>query len=242
MEIVGFIPRSTEHWNNKTAATVFVSSCNYKCRDCVFDRDLIKGKKNRLIRMEKFFQVLEDNLESLDAVVITGGEATLQGRSLFFFIEELKEANLKVKLVTNGTQPAILFELIRNNLVDFVQLKIKTILNQKKYLKAVQKPPKLSEIKKSLRILKQSKIDYEITTTFNPELQSAKDLIVLGKQLGNIKKFVLEEPVITETNYYDALLRIAKRISLNSSIQEIRIKTSKGEESVQLKNSLNYLK
>ena len=63
----------------------------------------------------------------------------------------------------------------------------------KKYSKAANASIKIEDISESIELIKKSKADYEFRTTFVPGLVSSEDLDEIGKWLGNIKKFSVQQ-------------------------------------------------
>ena len=123
----------------------------------------------------------------LDGVVITGGEPTVQ-KDLKSFIKKIKDLGLLVKLDTNGGNPKVLQELIDEDLVDYVAMDIKNVFN--KYNITAGKKINLDNIKKSIEILKASKIDYEFRTTIIKEMHSLDDIVSICKLVGDAKYYL----------------------------------------------------
>ena len=118
----------------------------------------------------------------LDGVVITGGEPTLH-KDLIDFIIKVKKVGYAVKLDTNGAFPMVLKDLIENKLIDYVAMDIKTIMESKEYqnICSVNDPYLLSKIEKSIKILKESDIEYQLRTTVIPQFHSNKIIDKLQK-------------------------------------------------------------
>ena len=79
-------------------------------------------------------------------------------------------------------------ELIDEELVDYVAMDIKNIFN--KYNITAGKKINLDNIKKSIEILKASKIDYEFRTTIIKEMHSLDDIVSICKLVGNAKYYL----------------------------------------------------
>ena len=82
----------------------------------------------------------------------------------------------------------MLQELIDEKLVDYVAMDIKNIFN--KYNITAGKKINLDNIKKSIEILKASKIDYEFRTTIIKEMHSLDDIVSICKLVGNAKYYL----------------------------------------------------
>jgi pyruvate formate lyase activating enzyme len=106
-----------------------------------------KGRKKKdhfLILEDDLFDFLEKRKGKLEAVVITGGEPTLH-KDLPEFLGKIKKLGYKIKLDTNGTNPAMLLPLLAKErggvrsggepLIDYIAMDIKAPLG--KYTEAV---------------------------------------------------------------------------------------------------------
>ena len=82
----------------------------------------------------------------------------------------------------------MLQELIDEKLVDYVAMDIKNIFN--KYNITAGKKINLDNIKKSIEILKASKIDYEFRTTIIKEMHSLDDIVSICKLVGDAKYYL----------------------------------------------------
>jgi len=71
--------------------------------------------------------VLDNMMEYVSALVISGGEPTLQPKVIKELAVYYKEKGKKIGLYTNGSNPNVIKQLLNNNLIDFVSLDIKTI-------------------------------------------------------------------------------------------------------------------
>jgi pyruvate formate lyase activating enzyme len=91
--------------------------CDY-CynKDIAFSKDGIYSYRNIL-------NFLQTRKNLLDAVVLSGGEAT--SYNLVEFCQEIKKLGFKIKLDTNGTNSLHVKELLELNLLDFVALDYK---------------------------------------------------------------------------------------------------------------------
>jgi pyruvate formate lyase activating enzyme len=100
-----------------------------------------------------------------------------------------------VKLDTNGTNPAILEELVNQNLVDFVAMDIKAPLTKEKYSIAtgVNVEKLLENVKNSVQFLMESGIDYEFRTTVVPLIHSLDDIKQICRSLKDCRKYVLQK-------------------------------------------------
>ena len=116
----------------------------------------------------------------LDGVVVTVGEPTIHN-DLSSFLCKIKDGGFPVKLDTNGSYPQVLEEVIKNGLVDFVAMDIKTIFDPGKY-KAVTGTAAdniIEKVRHSLNILRDSPVAYQLRTTVHPEYHTSEIISAL---------------------------------------------------------------
>lgn len=186
MNIAGVQKVTLLDYPGKVACEIFTQGCNFECPFCQ-NSSLIPITNTGEFSEEEIFEYLNLRKNILDGVVITGGEPTVQ-KDLKGFIKKIKDLGLLVKLDTNGGNPKVLQELIDEKLVDYVAMDIKNIFN--KYNITSGKKINLDNIKKSIEILKASKIDYEFRTTIIKEMHSLDDIINICKLVGNAKYYL----------------------------------------------------
>lgn len=161
MLIGGFQKSSLIDYRGKIAAIVFLQGCNFACPYC-HNPELVLPMRLNPISENAIIDFLKTRINKLDGVVITGGEATIH-KDLPQFIEKIKNLGFCIKLDTNGTNPIMLKNLINNNLLDYIAMDIKT--NFDDYKNVVKRDINIDDIKKSAKIIVNSKIDYEFRTT-----------------------------------------------------------------------------
>lgn len=186
MNIAGVQKVTLLDYPGKVACEIFTQGCNFECPFCQ-NSSLIPITNTGEFSEEEIFEYLNLRKNILDGVVITGGEPTVQ-KDLKAFIKKIKDLGLLVKLDTNGGNPKVLQELIDEKLVDYVAMDIKNIFN--KYNITAGKKINLDNIKKSIEILKASKIDYEFRTTIIKEMHSLDDIVSICKLVGNAKYYL----------------------------------------------------
>ncbi|NQT49390.1 anaerobic ribonucleoside-triphosphate reductase activating protein [Candidatus Kuenenbacteria bacterium] len=186
--LIGGLQKTTLlDYPDKVAATIFTIGCNFRCSFC-HNPDIVKGIA-RVISNDQFFKFLKAREKLIDAVCITGGEPTVH-RDLPRFIKKIKKAGYLVKLDTNGTNPEMLENLIRDDLVDYVAMDIKAPWD--KYSGVVCRLFDLANFKKSVIILKKNLVDYEFRSTVLPVLHTDKDIIDMAQQIKGAKKYYLQ--------------------------------------------------
>ncbi len=197
--LIGGLQRTTLiDYPGKVATTVFTIGCNFNCPFCHNSElvDLQKIKLQPIIKEKTFFNFLKSRRRLLDGVCITGGEPTIQA-DLIEFIGKIKQDDFLVKLDTNGSHPEILKKLLRENLIDYIALDVKSSLG--KYSKMAGKQIDVKNIQQSIDLIKQSKIDYEFRTTIVPNLIDEKEIEKIGKWLSGSKTYTLQQFVPQKT-------------------------------------------
>ncbi len=237
----------------KLACTVFLAVCNFRCPWCYSSELVLPEKimKQPRISEKYFFAFLKDRKGLLEAVVVCGGEPTVN-KDLPKFIEKIKKIGYSVKLDTNGSNPAMLKDLISRKLVDYVAMDIKAPLGLKSqipnpksqinpkskiqnsiYERIIGEGVSLEDIKRSAEILKNSDIDFEFRTTVVPEIHKKDDFLEISHWIGgkNVKYYLQNfrpektiDPEFEKIKPYtdEYLKEIAKEISPHFKICQAR--------------------
>ena len=176
------------------SAVIFTQGCNFNCDYCQ-NSSLIPNKKG-LMEEEEILDYLKKRKSILDGLVISGGEPTVQ-KDLKEFIIKIKEFGYKIKLDTNGSNPKVLKDLLDNNLLDYVAMDIKQdkinyeeVTGYKKY--------NFESIKESIKILEESKIDYEFRTTLIKNYHDLQKVENILKIIDKKSKYYLQNFEISD--------------------------------------------
>lgn len=161
MRIAGFQKLTLLDFPGKVSCILFTQGCNFKCPYCQ-NSGLIGHENDELIDEEEIFSYLNKRKGVIDGVVISGGEPTVQC-DLVRFIRRVKDLGFLVKLDTNGSNPDMLEELLKDNLLDYVAMDIKNPLALYKEVAGIS--PKVDKLKRSIELLKNCSIDHEFRTT-----------------------------------------------------------------------------
>lgn len=194
MQISGFEKLTLTDFPGQVACVLFTQGCNLRCPFCQ-NSDLLLPNKATIITEEEIWQYLEKRKHILDGVVISGGEPLLQ-KELPDFLQKIKALGLKVKLDTNGTNPALLQKLLADHLIDYVAMDIKHDLLQYGTITGVAKL-QTDLIQASIDLLKQSAIDYEFRTTLVKEYHDIEAIQNICALIGTDSKYYLQ-------NYQDS--------------------------------------
>lgn len=186
--IGGFQKTSLLDFPQKIACIVFTPRCNFQCGYC--HNPELNNSKEAVIELPSFFEFLETRKGKLDGVVITGGEPTLQ-KGLYQFIFEIKNMGYAVKLDTNGSNPELLKKFIDEKLIDYVAMDIKAPFY--KYHDVIKTKIPLENIKQSIDILLENRVDYEFRTTVVKEQLTFDDFEKIGELIKGAKKYYLQK-------------------------------------------------
>ncbi|MCR5614797.1 MAG: anaerobic ribonucleoside-triphosphate reductase activating protein [Saccharofermentans sp.] len=172
------------------ACTVFTVGCNMRCPFCQNASLVNRIEEENLLSEEEFFSFLKKRQGILDGVCITGGEPTLQP-DLKEFIAKIKSMGYKVKLDTNGSFPDKVKEILDSGNVDFVAMDLKNTLDR--YAETVGVPGfDTSKIVESIRIIKESGVEYEFRTTVVSPLHRPEDFGELAKLVEGSPRYFLQ--------------------------------------------------
>ena len=141
------------------------------------------------ISEDAFFDFLKSRVGKLDAIVITGGEPTLQA-DLPAFIEKIRSLGFKVKLDTNGTNPEMIKKLLSAKLIDYLAMDLKSSLD--KYEQATGVKANLDNIKRSIKIIIESGLPYEFRTTVVPDLSDLDDIKEMAQLIKGADKWYIQ--------------------------------------------------
>lgn len=229
--IMGGMLVSSVEYPGKISLVIFTGGCILRCPYC-HNPDLINGGEEE--NLEDIQEVIEDSLDYIDSLVITGGEPLLQFEELKKIVMYAKEFGLNVKLDTNGCYPDKLVNIVE--CIDYVALDVKAPFNMYEKITGASIG---DEVKKSMEIVNDSPNTYlECRTTYVPGLLDKKDIqdiaININCNLYTIQQFrnrvVLDEKLKNTPNpSREELLKIAAEVK--PMVNKLKIKTSEfGEE------------
>jgi len=180
-------------WDGMICAVAWVPRCNLGCSFCQNGKLLLKPDEFPVIAEERILALFAEHGDYLDGLCITGGEPTTYA-DLPDFLERIKPTCKKIKLDTNGTNPAMLRQIISGKLVDYIAMDIKAPLDER-YEKAVGCKIDVENVKESVKLLMQSAPGYEFRTTVVPTLVSKKEIPEMGMAIEGARKWALQQYV-----------------------------------------------
>lgn len=190
MRFGGFQKNSFIDYPGKISCLLFLTGCNFTCPFC-HNPDLARGIEadpSRL-NLQDVLAFLKQRRGLLEAVVITGGEPTLQD-DLFQLCERFKQLDYAVKIDTNGSRPHVLEALMQRRLVDYVAMDIKTAPARYDLLAPLTVRPEL--IEHSIQMIMAQAPDYEFRTTCLKPFVDATTIADIAKLLRGAKRYVLQ--------------------------------------------------
>ena len=190
MKISGLQKLTLLDFPDRTACTVFLGGCNFRCLFCHNSSLVLGAGEGENIPEEEFFAFLKSRKSRLDGVAITGGEPLISDETEIF-IEKIKSMGYAVKLDTNGAFPERLRRLIGKGLVDYVAMDIKN--SPHKYAKTIGLPSApLGKIEESIRILMSGKVGFEFRTTLVKGFHTEDDIETIGKWISGAERWYLQ--------------------------------------------------
>ncbi|MGV9173141.1 MAG: anaerobic ribonucleoside-triphosphate reductase activating protein [Promethearchaeia archaeon] len=192
MRIGGFVDISTKDIPKCVSMVIFTVGCNFKCGYC-HNKQLLQLDAGQEYTIEDLIAKITFN-DLVGSISITGGEPTLQ-KEIVDLYKALSELNKYLSIDTNGSKPAALRKLMPY--LDRVALDIKAPFNAEKLCEVTGVNVDPEKLKKSFFLLnKQEKLDFEIRTTYEPNLLQPEDIHEILEFLQTNKfggKFVLQQ-------------------------------------------------
>ena len=189
MNIAGWHKCSFVDYPGQIAVTLFTPGCNMRCSYCHNRATLVDRALHHVIPLETVFSFLRKRRGLINAVVITGGEPTMQ-KGLEEFLSQLREMGFLLKLDTNGSNPGKLAAILNAELVNYVALDIKAPPEKLPGIINVPLDPEL--IEQSKRLIALSGVDYEFRTTVIPQL-TFEDMLAIGSSISGAKRYALQQ-------------------------------------------------
>ncbi|HJB28986.1 MAG TPA: anaerobic ribonucleoside-triphosphate reductase activating protein [Candidatus Blautia faecavium] len=190
MRICGLNKTTLLDYPGKVAASIFTGGCNFRCPFCQNSSLVLSPDQEPELSQEEILNFLKKRQGILDGVCITGGEPTLH-KELFDFLKKIKELQYSIKLDTNGSNPAVVKELVKEGLIDKVAMDIKACPENYPNLCGLSQV-NLKSIENTVEFLMTGEIDYEFRTTAVKELHTKQDFIEIGQWLKGAKAYFLQ--------------------------------------------------
>ncbi len=190
MYLCGLQKLAMVDYPGKLAATVFTGGCNLRCPFCHNALLVTRLDETPELGEEAVLSFLATRTKLLDGVVLSGGEPLLQPDAADF-LRKIRQMGFAVKLDTNGFFPDRLSAILEEGLVDYVAMDIKNA--PEKYPITCGIPGlDTAPVAESVKLLRQSGVDFEFRTTLVREFHTPEDLLAIGRWLEGSPRYFLQ--------------------------------------------------
>lgn len=192
MKVTGIQKLTLLDYPGVVACTVFTAGCNFRCPFC-HNAMLVLPEQidDECLTDEEVFGFLKKLRGVLDGVAVTGGEPLLHA-DMPEFLARVKDLGYKIKLDTNGSNPELLSEIVKNKLVDRVAMDIKNAPEE--YARTIGlKSFDIAPVERSKEMLLRGDIDYEFRTTVVKGIHTKESLIGAAKWIEGAKEYYLQQ-------------------------------------------------
>lgn len=189
MRIGGLQRTSMVDFPGKLAAVVFTQGCPFRCGYCHNPSLVLPKLFEKPIKSETIWSFLQQRQGQLDAVVVSGGEPTLQP-DLVPFLRRVRKLGYLIKLDTMGLYPQVIRDILSQGLVDYLAMDIKAPWGR--YQEVVGRAAIISSLQESVSLLLENRVDYEFRTTVVDGQLTTADLQKMGRQIAGAKRYALQ--------------------------------------------------
>ena len=211
MDFSGWEKLSLLDFDEHITTTLFFAGCDMRCPFCHNSSLVIHPNQAPKIPWSEIRDYLEKRKNVVDAVCVSGGEATLMP-DLLDKLSEIKLMGYKIKLDTNGTRPEVLRLAVQQGLLDYVAMDIKN--SREKYSSTAGIEMNLRDINESIAFLKGNEVDYEFRTTIMEEFHEADDFESIGMWLEGCKRYFLQRYIDSENCIQHGFTMVPKEKAL----------------------------
>jgi len=188
--IKGFIGTSLIDYPGRVASVLFFGGCNFRCPYCHNVDLVLHPSTMTTIPTEQLLDALEHRRGFADGVVITGGEPTLFP-ALAGLLQTIRTMGFAIKLDSNGSQPNVLQDLLRQGLIDYVAMDIKA--PRERYPEVAGRDMDIQAISTGVDILKHCGLPHEFRTTVVPTLLDVNDIEVIARWIAGPSLYFLQQ-------------------------------------------------
>lgn len=161
---------TTLDYKDNLSCIVWFISCNMRCQYC-YNSNIVLSKEGNY-EIKDLFTFLEKRVGLLDAVVLSGGEATMH--NLEPICKKIKAMGFKIKLDTNGLNTKLIKTLIDKNYIDYIALDFKA--TKEKFQDITKTTNQYNRFIDTLEFLIEKNFDFEVRTTLHEELLDENDI------------------------------------------------------------------
>ena len=192
MKVTGIQKLTLLDYPGVVACTVFTAGCNFRCPFC-HNAMLVLPEQidDECLTDDEVFGFMKKRRGVLDGVAVTGGEPLLHA-DMPEFLARVKELGYKIKLDTNGSNPELLSEIVKNKLVDRVAMDIKNAPEE--YAQTIGLESfDIAPVERSKEMLLSGETDYEFRTTVVKGIHTKESLIGAAKWIEGAKEYYLQQ-------------------------------------------------
>jgi pyruvate formate lyase activating enzyme len=217
--VYGYQPKeSMIDYEGCLSQVLFTSGCNLRCGFC--HNAALTTKKEGTLTKEKLDEILAKARDNwIGGVVISGGEPTLH-EELPELIEYLRGKGFLVKLDTNGTKPEMLERVVDE--LNYIAMDYKTCMAR--YKAVVNAAVNPNVIRRSVELLKQRAIDYELRTTIVPGVHTEDVIRQICSEIKGVKRYIIQ-PFVPQEKLMDE--EYAKKDRTKPQVMEQYLKICK---------------
>lgn len=187
---------TTTDYKDHLSCIVWFIGCHMRCSYCYNSEIVLSKKANYSFKEVVCF--LESRINLLDAVVLSGGEATLH--DLVLYCTKIKSLGFKIKLDTNGLNTTLIQKLIDARLIDYIALDFKA---PKHKFNFITKTSGYDDFFSTLQLLIQRDFPFEVRTTLHANLLQENDINAMIHTLKEAKyqgEFFIQRFLYTPSN------------------------------------------
>lgn len=177
LKIGGVTRCTTIDYPGELAAVLFCQGCPWRCSYC-HNQHLQETDRTEDIGWDSMLAFLEKRRGLLDAVVLSGGEPTMQP-DIIEAVRTVKQMGFKAGLHTAGAYPAVLQALLP--LLDWVGMDIKAPFEDYELITAI--PGSGDAARLSAAMVRHSSIPHQFRTTVHPLLNEERRMDRLREQV-----------------------------------------------------------
>ena len=188
LRVGGFVPLTTLDYPDHLSCVVFCQGCAWRCRYC-HNPDLIPARGAQAQSWDSILEFLQRRQGLLEAVVFSGGEATLQ-HSLKSAMQNVRDLGFKVGLHSAGINRKALERVLPY--CDWVGFDVKALVEDSELITGVSGSGEANW--QCLELLLASGVNYECRTTVHWDLIDPQRLLQLAQRLSaaGVAHFVVQ--------------------------------------------------
>ncbi len=182
------MPFTTIDYPGALAAVLFCQGCPWRCLYC-HNRHLLAQEGAAPVSWQEALALLERRRDLLDAVVFSGGEATLQA-ALPDAMRVVRAMGFRVGLHTAGPYPQRLRQCLP--LLDWVGMDLKAPFDEYERITGIAGSGAAAE--ESAALLRQSGVAHQFRTTLDPFLQEGERIQAMQRMVEDWGETLVLQP------------------------------------------------